>query len=185
MSRLLILGTAICALSACSGTKAVASESWTVIKILTQGESIEPTTEIVEVRNCCDIVERKTESCSAGTLNELNLNIGASVGVPPITVDPSVNAVLGFSRDSGESLELDPAPIGYIYRYKVTRTYKVIAGEALVRSSNGNEQTATYSFQAKCSLRIEPSVETLACQETCPSGLAECVKGFWTLMAKV
>jgi hypothetical protein len=173
--RLIPLALIICSISACNGTRAVAGETWTVTKILTQGESIESVTEPVDVRNCCGVVEKKSVSCSAGTQNELSLSFGGSTGFQAgaeISIDASVETVLGFSRESGESLELESPLVNYAYRYSVTKTFTVIAGEALMRSSNGNEQPTAYKFLSRCSLKIEPNRETFACQETCPFGIA-------------
>lgn len=159
-------------LSACGNQPAVATETWTLVKILTQRSDVVSTTEIVDVRNCCGIVERKTVFCSAGTSSELNVNIGANIGVQgggQLAIDPSVGISLGISRDNGESLELAPPLANHIHRYKVTKTYSMITGDALLHSTNGGEQTTVYRFQARCSLRIEPSTEILTCEEICPA----------------
>lgn len=173
--RSIVLMIIICSISACAGLQATANETWTLVQILTSGEHIESNTEIVEVRNCCGIVERKTVSCSAGTSTELDVSMEAEIGIQAggqIAVEPSVGLELGFNRDSGQSLALDPPPDGHTYLYHITKTYSVIAGEAMVRSSSGEEQTATYRFQATCSLTIEPSIDTFVCEETCSVALA-------------
>jgi hypothetical protein len=156
-------------ISSCAGTRATGNEVWTLVELVTQGEDVQSVTDTVEVRNCCNLVENKTVSCSAGTSNDLSVDIGGSFGGQGISFDPSIGATLGFNRNSGESLELPTPPSGYIYQYKVTTTYSIIAGEAIVRSSNGQEKQTSYRFQAKCSLKIEPDRESIACNESCSS----------------
>ncbi len=138
------------------------SESWTLVKLLNKGEKEYQTTEVVQVRNC-GIEERKGINCSAGTLNDLSVSFGAGAG-QLVGVSGEVNAELGISQQSGESLDLPlPAP-GYIYRYTIRRDIKITQGQATARSSSGNEQTTEYSFQAHCALTIE-NKETMLCLE--------------------
>lgn len=143
--------------AACSG--AVADETWTLVELLTQRERIYPRTELIEVRNC-GVAERKTVDCSAGTSNDLSISLSGGVGA----IDAGVRSSLGLGRDSGESLDLDSPPEGFVYRYTVNKEFRVMAGEVLARSSAGNELRPTYAFHASCSLRIE-SQETLTCAE--------------------
>jgi hypothetical protein len=170
ISILVILSTNV----GCDGSKAVAGETWTIVKILTVGESISSTTNVVTVRNCCDIPESKTFSCNAGTVNELSIILGGSVGISAIgevTINPAASASLGIARGAGETLELGSPPGETIYHYNITTVHTVKAGEAEIVSSTGETLTTSYTFQASCSLRIEPIREHLACTEICPTPL--------------
>jgi len=152
--------------SACNGPQAAVHESWTLGQLLTRGERIESTREVIQVRNC-GVAERKTVECSAGTSNDLSVSLalGTEVGeIVEITVEPSIGIELGFSRSGGESLELDTPPAGYVYRYTLTKEYRIVSGQALAHSSTGEEQQVVYTFQASCSLRIEPP-QKLSCVE--------------------
>lgn len=149
-----------------SGAPAAAHEMWTVAELLTKGERSESTEEVKEVRNC-DAPEIKTITCSAGISNNLSvsLGVGASVGeAVEIAIDSSVSTKLGFNRNSGESLTLETPPLGSIYRYVIAKEYRILSGQVLVRSPEGEDQEGTYSFQADCSLRIK-SIETVPCPE--------------------
>jgi hypothetical protein len=157
-------------ISGCAGSQATGNEMWTLVKIITQGEDIQSNTDTVIVRNCCGLVESKTVSCSAGTSSDLSVEIGGSFGnLSPVSFEPSVGTALGFNRNSGESLELPIPPSDYYYVYQITKIYSIIAGEAIARSSSGQEKRTSYRFQAKCSLKIEPNRDSLPCNESCNS----------------
>lgn len=165
ISRFLTLILVACLITACgSGTQAIVNETWTLIELITKGERTDIVTEVVQVRNC-GIAERKTVDCSAGTSNNLSVSLGGSVGAGTGfegTIDASVSSGLGLGRDSGESLNLDLPPDGFIYLYTVNKKYSVLTGEVLARSTTGNERKATYAFHATCSLKIV-SREMLTC----------------------
>jgi len=154
-----------CFITACSsGGQAIVNETWTLVELITQGERTDMVTEVVEVRNC-GIAERKTVDCSAGTLNNLSVSLGGSLGAGTGfegTIDASVSSGLGLGRTSGQSLNLDLPAEGFIYLYTVNQKYSVLVGEVLARSTTGNESSATYAFHASCSLNIEAK-EILAC----------------------
>jgi hypothetical protein len=146
-----------------------ANETWQLVKLVAvPGEQIELIPEVIEVRNC-DAVEQKTVSCSAGTSNNLNVSLGGGAGLGSGSVfegaiDANVSSSLGLGRDAGESLDLEPPPKGFIYKYAITKEYRVLSGEVLAHSSKGNERTNNYVFCASCSLRIE-SRYTLNCND--------------------
>lgn len=144
--------------TACSGN----DTAWTLVELLSKGEQVQTATVAVEVRNC-GIVERKTHDCSAGTMNDLSVSLGGSIGA----IDASVGNSLGIGRNSGQSLNLDSPPEGFIYRYTVNEEYHVAIGNVRARSSTGQEQVASYTFHASCSLRIETR-NVLACTENAP-----------------
>ncbi len=163
---LILTGLLLFSLSACKPTNPGITTSWRVVQLLSQQEQIESITEVRTVRHCGPIVEQKAISCIAGTSNELSFNLGGSGGVSlgaELTMDASIGNALGLNRESGEQLELPIPPDGSVYHYIVTTEYRVLNGEALARSSSGEERNATYTFQATCTLRIE-SVE----EDTCP-----------------
>ncbi|MFQ5615505.1 MAG: hypothetical protein ACE5GO_03490 [Anaerolineales bacterium] len=152
-------------LTSCAGTQAGAAETWAMVELLTVGERTDRALETVEVRNC-GVVEQKTTSCSAGTSNDLSVSLGGSVGVSAVGVGDisgEVSTDLGVGRDSGQSLELETPPEGYVFHYTINTEYHVKAGEVLARSSSGEEQTLSYTFHASCALRIEMR-ETLSCE---------------------
>jgi len=162
--------------SMCSGPRAAAHEAWTITQLLTQGERVESVTEVVEVRNC-GVAERKTVDCSAGTSNNFSTSLGLDLGLEAgieVGIGPSIAADLGFNRSSGESLDLDTPPSGYINRYVVVKEYRIVSGKVLARSSTGGEQEAQYAFQASCSLGVE-SLETFECEDVAvPSPSLSC-----------
>ena len=149
-----------------SGPQAGMTESWRVVKLLTQGEQIESITDIRTVRRCGPIIENKSVSCIAGTNNELSFSnateVGISLGVE-LGVEAEVGNALGLNRESGEELDLITPETDGIYQYIITTEYRVVAGEALAQSTQGRETNMTYSFQATCSLQIE-AVEVMSCE---------------------
>lgn len=163
LSLLLIIST-----SSCAGTQAAVSETWSLVELLSKGERTDVVPEIVEVRNCGS-PERKTTNCSAGTSNDLSVSLGGGVqfgeGVMG-TIDAEVTTSLGIGRDSGESIELELPPSGFIYRYNINKTYRVLAGKVLARSSSGKEQEGEYAFHASCSITIQGRPEEEACENT-------------------
>jgi len=157
--------------TACDGTKPAVGETWTLVELLTRGKRTDIVPEVVEVRNC-GVAERKTVNCSAGTSNDLSVNLGGGVtfgGGVEGTISASVSSGLGLGRDSGESLALDLPPEGFIYRYTIEKTYRVLAGEVLARSSEGNEHRAPYAFHASCSIRIESREESPCTKAQAPT----------------
>ncbi len=164
---LLLMAGAALLLSACSPKNPGTATSWRVVQLLSQEEQVESITEVRTVRHCGPIVEQKSISCIAGTSNELSFSIGGSGGISlgaELTLDSSIGNALGLNRESGEQLDLPVPPDGSVYRYIVTTEYRVLNGEALAKSSSGEERNATYTFQATCTLRIE-SVEEAACPQ--------------------
>ena len=143
-----------------------------MVELLSKGERTDVVTEIVEVRNCGS-PEQKTTSCSAGTSNELNVSLsgGLQYGEGVVgSIGADVTTGLGIGRDSGESIELELPPSGSIYRYTIKKTYKVLAGKVLARSSSGKEQEAEYAFHASCSISILGKPDILFCEDkTIPS----------------
>jgi hypothetical protein len=162
-SRLITITlTAILAIftTACGRAAGVASETWSLVELITKGERTNSATVTVEVRNC-GVVERKTYDCSAGRSSDLSISLGGNIQA----VNASINSGLGIGRSSGQSLSFDSPPEGFIYRYTVLEDYQLATGDVKARSSSGVEQVANYSFRAGCSLKIE-SQETLTCSGT-------------------
>lgn len=143
--------------SSCDGTKAAGNETWSLVKLLSQGEKTSIETDTVYVKNCNGNVENKEVSCSAGTSSDLTIglsgDVGASFGVEG-HINAEISSTLGIGRDSGETLALDSPPANLIYEYSINKTYKVITGDALISSISGEERTASYVYQASCSLEI-------------------------------
>lgn len=132
-------------------------ETWALVKLLSKGDPIDDTeTKKVEVRNCI-VPEVKTEECSAGTSSNLSIDLGGGMefgeGVSG-SINGSVSSGLGIGRQSGQSISLDPPPVGYIYIYSIEKRFSVIAGEAIAQSQSGNEKTVNYTYQASCSITI-------------------------------
>jgi hypothetical protein len=147
-------------LSGCPG----ADETWALVQLLTKGEQRTSALQITDVRNCNGLPEKKTVACSAGTDSSLSISVGGSVLVGIVgTVDPSVATELGFSRTSGQDLELETPPPGFIAQYRIITDYRVVSGRGLARSSTGREQEIAYKFQADCALRID-SRELMSCE---------------------
>ncbi len=139
------------------------SEGWRIGQLISQGEKVESITEFRTVGHCGPILEQKTVSCTAGTLNEMAVMSQAGTGLSlglEVTLDAGISSALGINRESGESLELVSPPNGTIYNYAVTTQYRIVSGEALATDLNGVEQTMTYLFQASCTLQIEAVEET-------------------------
>lgn len=156
------------------GVRGCARESWTLMQILTTGERIETHVEKVAVRNC-GISERKTVECSAGTASSFIVQLGGSGGVSAggeVTLDPALATELGVEQESGESLDLPPAPDGYIAHYTVEKTYRLLSGEVLAHSSRGAEKKMQYAFKASCSQRIL-DVNLVPCEDTTAVPLSE------------
>jgi hypothetical protein len=156
--------------TSCDSSRAVAKEGWTLVKVMTQGESIQPQYEVAELRNC-GVVEPKTTTCEAGTSNELTATVGGAVvfgeGVQG-SVEASVSNALGVNRTSGEALPLEPPPTGSIYRYPVTKEYRILAGKVSAVSPKGEQVEADYTFQASCSIHAQPPEVV-----PCPGNTAE------------
>ena len=143
----------------------VTRASWEVFELLSKdNEEMRTVSESIRVSGCV-IPERKSVDCSAGTDNELTFVLGGSVGGggrgTEINVSPGVEASLIVGQSDGESLELPQAEPGFIYHYEVLKTYRVISGEVLARSSMGQTRTASFAFHASCSVQaasvqIEP-----------------------------
>lgn len=138
------------------GAAGAARESWTLIQILTTGERTETRIEQVAVRNC-GVPEVKTVECSAGTADSFSVELGGSVGVNAggtIEFAPSLATELGFDLASVETLALPTPPEGYVAYYTIEKTYRLMAGQVLARSSHGDEESMQYAFQASCSQHV-------------------------------
>ncbi len=165
------VGLATLLLSAC-GPAALTSESWTLIDVVTTGERIDRSSEIVDVRNCGvpAAAERKSRSCSASFSTSFSVgseaSAGAAAGVVLAELDVSVSAsvatTLGFDRNSGDSLELDTPPPGFVNRYNIIKEFSITTGRGQIRSESGAEEEGFFAVQTGCSLRIY-EVATLTC----------------------
>lgn len=154
---LLIFMLLVLITSSCAGTKAAGNEAWSIVELLTKGERVDSFTDTIYVKNCNGGAENKEVSCSAGTTNDLNIGIGFDVGIgagAEAHISPEISASLGIGRDSGETLGLETPAENFVYEYAIKKTYKVITGDALIRSSGGEEKTTNYAYQASCSLEI-------------------------------
>jgi hypothetical protein len=144
-------------LVSCSGPKAVGNETWSLIKLVTQGERIDTFTDVVTVRNC-GIVQPTTLTCSAGTTNDLSVSLGGGTefgeGVK-FSIDASVSAGLGIGRETGMNVTLETPPDGFVYIFTVTKQFKVSTGDLLAQSSSGDQKTVSYNFNASCSIQVE------------------------------
>ena len=101
----LIFGLIALILPACTGATAGLSENLRVTKLITQGESVDSITEVRTVRHCGPIIEQKSVSCAAGTLNELGFSVQAGTGVSlgvEVNVEAGVSSTLGVNRESGK-----------------------------------------------------------------------------------
>jgi hypothetical protein len=156
---LILFGSTSC------GLPGAARESWTLVQILTTGERTETRTERVTVRNC-RVPEFKTVECSAGTADNFSLQLGGTMGLNAggeLTFDPALITELGFDMSSGESMTLPTPPEGHIAYYTIEKTYQLISGEVLARSSNGDEEALRYAFQARCTQSIADDPYIIPC----------------------
>ena len=156
ISKIVCVGILILHLTACTGTRAAGNETWTLIQIVTQGDRIDTFTDTVTVKNC-GIVQPKTITCSAGTTKDLNVSIGGGAEFgegAKFSIDGSVSTGLGIGRESGENVELEIPPDGFVYIFTVNKEYRVTAGELLAQSSSGEQKTANYNFNASCSIEV-------------------------------
>jgi hypothetical protein len=151
-----------------NGAQATGNETWSLVKLISKGEPIDNVvSETIEVRNCV-VPETKTTDCSAGTSNSLSIEFGGSVEFGEKfsgSIDSSISSSLGIGRQSGQGISLDVPPSGYIYTYEVDKRYSLISGEAVARSSSGQEQNVSYVFNASCSITIN-SREQAICPNT-------------------
>jgi formylglycine-generating enzyme required for sulfatase activity len=166
LARPLVFIWVILLLSSCIGTQATGNQALTMVKVLTSGNDTETTPPIsVEVGNCNGFPDHKIEECTAGSENNITLTAGGSVGNTIVSFDPSVSTQLGFTTGITQSIALDPPPSGFIYQYTITTTYQIIAGNALVQSSDGKQETAQYRYHASCSInKSVPEIKN--CQGT-------------------
>lgn len=154
--KIISLGVLILQLTACTGAGAAGSETWTLMEIVTKGDRVDTFTDSVTVQNC-GIVQPKTITCSAGTTKDLNVSIGGGAEFgegAKISIDGSVSTGLGIGRESGENVELEIPPDGYVYIFTVNKEYRVTAGELLAQSSSGEQQAVNYNFNASCSIQV-------------------------------
>ena len=154
--RLLVLGVLIFQLAACIGTRAAGNETWSLVEIVTKGNQIDTFTDTVKVQNC-GIVQPKTIICSAGTTHDLSVSIGGGTefgeGVK-FSIAGSVSTGLGIGRESGENVELEIPPDGFVYIFTINKEYRITTGELIAQSSSGEQQTANYNFNASCSIQV-------------------------------
>lgn len=156
MTITVILLLAAFVLSSCSGGRAAIEETWTVIKLAQSGEDTRIVPMIVEVSSCTEL-ENKTVTCSAGTGNQISAGISGELGVNLgllSTLQSSIMSAFEANRSTGETLTLEPAPVGFINRYVIEKRFVVINGEAAARSARGTEIETDFSFDAACSMRI-------------------------------
>lgn len=154
---LVIALSASIAFSSCSGGKSAVDETWSLVELVTVGDPIEnSSSEIIEVKNCGIPVEISTD-CSAGTSRDLSVTItsGDAIGVSSqFIIEGNVETSLGIGQQSGQSVTLPNPPSGNVYLYTIDKVYRIVNGEALARSSNGDEQVVNYKFHASCSINI-------------------------------
>lgn len=142
------------------------TENWELVEVVTKGEDTEVVREVVQVRYCTSSAEEKMVECSAGTSSDLTYGLsvqgGVTMGAIVASVGPEVATSLGFNRNSGETLRLNPPPIaGLIYHYPIEKSYHIFTGQILAESSLGNTNLLQYQFNASCSLQKgEPKVTT-------------------------
>lgn len=148
--------------ASCAGGKSAANTTWSLVKLVSVGDPKENSvTEIVEAKNCGEPIE-KTTSCSAGTSNDLNVSLtsGGSLGAGTVTIEGTIGTTLGIGQESGESVRLPTPPDGLIYIYTVSKTYQIVTGQAMARSSEGDEQPVNFDFHARCSIDIVNKEQT-------------------------
>jgi len=160
-------------LAGCVGPPAIAREGWTLIDILTTSERRDFQTETVDVRNCGvpAAAERKNTECAAGSSANFSVGVqaqaGAGAGVVVANLDVSVGAStafeLGFDRSSGESLDLETPPQGFVNRYWIEKEFRILSGNGRIQHKDGDIEGGVYTLQTGCFLRIE-RVQTLACE---------------------
>jgi len=157
----------ILGISSCAGGES----TWSLVELVTVGDPIENlASEVVEVKNCGIPIE-KTTDCSAGTSTDLTLTLssGGAFGVgSQFTIEASVATTLGIGQQSGESVKLNTPPNGSIYIYTVNKLYRIVTGEVLARSSDGDEQIYNFNFHARCSIDIV-AVEQVSCSNPGPA----------------
>jgi hypothetical protein len=154
--RIIVLGMLIFQISACGGTRAAVNETWSLVEIVTKGDRIDTFTDTVKVQNC-GIIQPKTVTCSAGMTNDLTVSLGGEVGVGAgsnFSIDGSVSKGLGIGRESGENVELETPPDGFVYIFTINKEYRVTTGELVAESVSGKQQTANYNFNASCSIQV-------------------------------
>lgn len=149
--------------ASCTGAKSTVNTTWSLVKLVSVGNPIRNSTqEIIEVKNCGEPIE-KTTTCSAGTSRDLNVSLtsGAEIGVvSEFKIEGTVGTSLGVGQESGESVRLPIPPDGFIYTYTVNKFYQFVTGQVMVRSSDGDEETANFSFNASCSIDIVDKQQT-------------------------
>lgn len=141
---------------ACTATSA----GWLLERIETRKENSRTVREFVDVRNC-GTVEQKSIQCTAGASRDLT--VGMSFGLV-WTISGDVSSSLGIGFETGEELALPAPPEGFVYRYSIDKTFKVVTGNVLARSPSGSTRQYPYVFEANCRLEIV-SRETLTCGE--------------------
>jgi hypothetical protein len=85
-------------------------------------------------------------------------------------VTGEVSSVLGIGRQSGEEVQLEVPPDGYVYRFSVKKEYRVTAGELLAQSPGGEQLQTSYTFNATCSLQVVSKEEFSCGEANQPSG---------------
>jgi len=156
----------------CSGGASAVDATWSLVKLVSIGDPIEnPVTETVEVKNCGEPIE-KTTTCSAGTAKDLNMTLtsGGAFGIgTQFIIEGSFGTTIGIGQESGESVRLPTPPDGLIYRYIISKSYQIVTGQAIARSSSGDEQVVNFDFHASCSIDIVNKEQTTCSGNSLPS----------------
>jgi hypothetical protein len=150
--RILFIAILAFQLSSCSSV----NQTWKLVDIVTKGERTDAFTDVVVVKNC-GIIQPKTITCTAGTTSDLSVSLGGGLEVgegAKVSVDGSVSEGLGIGQEAGENVNLENPPDGYIYNFTIERQYRVESGNAIAQSTSGKKQTASYVFNASCSIQV-------------------------------
>ncbi len=147
------------------GIRSSANEAWELTKIITKGESYNSQEDIIEVKHCDGLPEKKSFGCTAGKVANIGFSVGGNFGVSNVaSISSEVSSELGFEQGQSETLDLETPPSGHIYKYKILTSYKVLSGEGEAYSDKGGKAKVTYVFKASCKLEIVPPREDIFCK---------------------
>lgn len=162
------------AASGCAPAPAPPAETWALERVTPVPGTVERVEQSVTVRHCGS-KEMPTVSCetgrglqaSAGTA--LSQGLGAGLGAYGVQVNVSVERAAtlevahGVQRSLGFLYPLDPPQPGFIRSYAVVYEYRVLRGQAALRSSLGTRRAVPYSFVHGCQIHADPAGEDVPC----------------------